>query len=86
MKYTILYLEDQTADTMVADFAIKDVELIVNKAKTEKEAVEAMHQQDFDAYLMDYRLSQERVSLTLQLSLRIYEQNTDVRKIVRSPS
>ncbi len=58
MKYTILYLEDQTADTMVADFAIKDVELIVNKAKTEKEAVQAMCQQDFDAYLMDYRLSQ----------------------------
>lgn len=58
MKYTILYLEDQTADTMVADFAIKNVELIVNKAKTEREAVEAMHQQDFDAYLMDYRLSQ----------------------------
>lgn len=58
MDYKILYLEDQKADSMVDDFKNKGVELVVNKADSVDVATETMRKEPFDAYLMDYRLSQ----------------------------
>lgn len=58
MKYKILYLEDQEAESMVEDFKNEDVELVVNKADSVDVATETMRKEHFDAYLMDYRLSQ----------------------------
>lgn len=58
MDYKILYLEDQKADSMVEDFKNEGVELVVNKADSVDVATETMRKERFDAYLMDYRLSQ----------------------------
>lgn len=58
MKYKILYLEDQEADSMVEDFREKDIEMVVNKASSIDVATNVMRKEIFDAYLMDYRLSQ----------------------------
>jgi len=58
MKYKILYLEDQDADSMVEDFKNENVELVVNKASSIDVATKVMRKESFDAYLMDYRLSQ----------------------------
>lgn len=58
MKYKILYLEDLKAESMVADFKERDIELVVNHVNTYEEAMKSLRQIGFDAYLMDYRLSQ----------------------------
>ena len=58
MEYKILYLEDLKAESMVADFKERDIELVVNHVNSYEEAMESLRQKDFDAYLMDYRLSQ----------------------------
>ena len=57
-NYKILYLEDQKADSMVEDFKKEGVELVVNKANSVEVATTVMRKEIFDAYLMDYRLSQ----------------------------
>lgn len=63
MKYKILYLEDQKADSLVADFRQFDIELIVDKAETINSTIDAMTNSSYDAFLMDYRLSQGKGSL-----------------------
>lgn len=58
MKYKILYLEDQEAESIVEDFKNENVELVVNKASSIDVATNVMRKENFDGYLMDYRLSQ----------------------------
>lgn len=58
MKYKILYLEDLKAESMVSDFEKENIELVVNKASSIDVATKVMRTENFDAYLMDYRLSQ----------------------------
>lgn len=58
MKYKMLYLEDLKAESMVSDFKKENVELVVNKASSIDVATKVMRKENFDAYLMDYRLSQ----------------------------
>lgn len=58
MKYKILYLEDQNADSIVEDFKNENIELVVNKASSVDVVTKIMRKDNYDAYLMDYRLSQ----------------------------
>lgn len=58
MRYKILYLEDLRAESMVADFKERDIELEVNHVNSDEEAMKLLSKGSFDAYLMDYRLSQ----------------------------
>lgn len=62
MEYRILYLEDQKADSLINDFKEHDIEVVVNKASRVEEAIKAMTSARYDAYLMDYRLSEGKGS------------------------
>lgn len=58
MKYKILYLEDLKAESIVSDFKDRDIELEVNHVDSYEGAINALKKSGYDAYLMDYRLSQ----------------------------
>jgi hypothetical protein len=58
MKYKILYLEDLKAESMVSDFRDRDIELDVNHVDSYEDAMKTLSKPGYDAYLMDYRLSQ----------------------------
>lgn len=58
MKYKILYLEDLKAESMVSDFKDRDIELDVNHVDSYEDAMKTLSEPGYDAYLMDYRLSQ----------------------------
>lgn len=58
MKYKILYLEDLKAESMVSDFKDRDIELDVNHVDSYEDAMKALSKTGYNAYLMDYRLSQ----------------------------
>lgn len=58
MKYKILYLEDLKAESMVSDFRDRDIELDVNHVDSYEDAIKTLSKPGYDAYLMDYRLSQ----------------------------
>ena len=62
MEYRILYLEDQKADSLINDFKEHSIEVVVNKASKVEEVTEAMTSARYDAYLMDYRLSEGKGS------------------------
>ena len=63
MKYKILYLEDLKAESMVSDFKERDIDLVVNHVNSYEDAMDSLRQPGYDAYLMDYRLSQGGSSL-----------------------
>lgn len=62
MEYRILYLEDQEADSLINDFKEHGIEVVVDKASEVTEAINAMISARYDAYLMDYRLSEGKGS------------------------